>query len=229
MTGSIAGVGVGPGDPELMTVKGARLIGEAEFIAYPAPETGPSFAADIARSYFPAGVEELAIRMNIGDGSYPKGDIYDQAAATLLDRARSGTRCVILCEGDPFFYGSFAYLAERLAPHFPLTIVPGISSIHAGAACAGTALVHGTETLTIVPGTMPAADMSQRLKGVESAVIMKAGRHIRTIKKVLLECDLLSRALYLERISLPEQRIMPLVDYEGEHAPYFSLILIRTP
>src|SRR5689334_854253 len=129
--GIIYGVGVGPGDPGLVTVKAARLIADADLIAYPAPEEGDSFARTIAGEYMRPEQREFAIRMKIGDGQFPKDDVYDAAADRLVQAAIAGDVVVVLCEGDPFFYGSFMYLYARLASRVRVKVVPGVSSLMA--------------------------------------------------------------------------------------------------
>src|SRR5262249_11165439 len=123
------GVGVGPGDPELLTLKALRLVRAADVIAYPAPQQGTSFSRSIVDGHLPGGQREMAIRMPIGDGGFPKADIYDAAAADILAEARAGRKVAVLCEGDPFFYGSFMYLYERLAGRCNVAVVPGVSSL----------------------------------------------------------------------------------------------------
>jgi precorrin-2/cobalt-factor-2 C20-methyltransferase len=131
MSGTVYGIGVGPGDPELITVKALRLLRAADVIAYPAPEQGDSFARAIAAPHLPAGRIEIAIRMPIGDGQFPKHEIYDRAADEIAAHALAGRTVAVLCEGDPFFYGSFMYLHERLVERCPVKIVPGVSSLMA--------------------------------------------------------------------------------------------------
>ena len=143
------GIGVGPGDPELLTLKALRLIRAAEVIAFPAPEQGESFARSIVAPHLPGGQREIAIRMALGDGSFPKADIYDSAAEEILKEVAAGRRVAVLCEGDPFFYGSFIYLYERLAGRCPVAIVPGVSSLMACAGAAETPLALRNQSLTV--------------------------------------------------------------------------------
>ncbi len=224
----IYGIGVGPGDPELVTIKAKRLIGEADLIAYPAPETGESFARSIVRSYLPQDVEEYAIRMNIGDGSYPKEEIYDKAAAFLEKEANRGRAIAILCEGDPFFYGSFLYLFQRLSSRCTVEVVPGVSSLMACAAALGQPLASRNHILTIIPAPLSEQKLRERLKNCENAAIMKLGRHLAKVRRILASLNLEDRALYIERATLPEQKIMPLHALKEEEVPYFSMILVQS-
>jgi precorrin-2/cobalt-factor-2 C20-methyltransferase len=221
------GIGVGPGDPELLTLKALRLIRAADVIAYPAPEEGASFARSIVDGHLPGGQKEIAIRMPIGDGAFPKADIYDSAAAQILAEAKAGKRVAVLCEGDPFFYGSFMYLYARLADCCPVGVVPGVSSLTACAAASGGPLALRNETLTVLPGPLPEAELKARLAAVEAAAIVKVGRHFAKIRRAIREVGLEGRAHYVERATLANQQAKPLSDVAGDHAPYFSMILIR--
>jgi precorrin-2/cobalt-factor-2 C20-methyltransferase len=224
----IWGLGVGPGDPELITLKALKLLQMADVVAYPAPEQGESFARRIVAEHLPGGQREIAIRMPLGDGAFPKAEIYDRAARQLLEEAEQGRRVVVLCEGDPFFYGSFIYLSARLADRAELTIVPGVSSLMACAAAAGGALARGNESLAVLPGPLPESELRSRLSGVETAAIIKVGRHLPKIRRVLEELGLEQRACYIEHATLDSQRVMPLARAAEVGAPYFSMILIRS-
>jgi precorrin-2/cobalt-factor-2 C20-methyltransferase len=231
MTGSdnagVWGIGVGPGDPELLTLKALRLIRAADVIAYPAPEEGESFARSIVAPHLPGGQREIAIRMALGDGSFPKADIYDAAAEEILKEVAAGRRVAVLCEGDPFFYGSFIYLYGRLAGRCPVAIVPGVSSLMACAGAAETPLALRNQSLTVLPGPLPEAELRLRLGQCEAAAIIKVGRHLAKIRTVLEELGLTDRARYIERASLGTQRVLPLREATAGEAPYFSMILVQ--
>ena len=227
MTGIIYGIGVGPGDPDLVTIKAARLIGSADLVAYPAPETGDSFARGIAAPHMKTGQREFAIRMKIGDGQFPKDDVYDAAAEKLAAAAEAGQTVVVLCEGDPFFYGSFIYLYGRLAGRCPVAVVPGVSSLMACAGAAETPLALRNQSLTVIPGPLPEAELRSRLAQCEAAAIIKVGRHLAKIRAVLEELGMTDRARYVERASLGTQRVLPLREAAAGEAPYFSMILLQ--
>lgn len=220
------GIGVGPGDPELLTLKALRLIGAAEVIAYPAPEQGESFARSIVAGHLSGQQREIAIRMALGDGSFPKADIYARAAAQILDEVAAGRRVAVLCEGDPFFYGSFIYLYERLADRCPVALIPGVSSLMACADAARTPLALRNQSLTVLPGPLPEADLRYRLDQCEAAAIIKVGRHLPKIRAVLEALGLADRACYVERASLATERVLPLREAGEGEAPYFSMILV---
>ena len=227
MSGIVYGIGVGPGDPELVTVKAARLIGSADLVAYPAPETGDSFARGIATPYIKPGQREFAIRMKIGDGQFPKDDVYDGAAEKLAAAAEAGETVVVLCEGDPFFYGSFMYLYARLADRVRVEVVPGVSSLMACAVASGGALAAKTDVLTIVPAPLPEAELKRRLGEAEAAAIIKVGRHLPKVRKILGELGLAQRTRYVEHATLDSQKVMPLEAFDGAAAPYFSMLLVH--
>jgi precorrin-2/cobalt-factor-2 C20-methyltransferase len=221
------GIGVGPGDPELLTLKALRLIRAADVVVYPAPEEGESFARSIVDSHLPGGQKEIAIRMSLGDGAFPKADIYDSAAGAILSEVAAGRRVVVLCEGDPFFYGSFMYLYARLAGRCAVAVVPGVSSLTACAGASGGPLALRNQTLTILPGPLSEAELKDRLAATDAAAIVKVGRHFAKIRRVIRELGLEDRAHYVERATLPTERYRPLGDIKEDSAPYFSMILIR--
>ncbi|MGD9742740.1 MAG: precorrin-2 C(20)-methyltransferase [Dongiaceae bacterium] len=226
-SGTVWGIGVGPGDPELLTLKALRLIRAAPVLAYPAPETGDSFARGIAAPHLPGGQTEIAIRMPIGDGAFPKADIYDAAADVIAGHAAAGRDVAVLCEGDPFFYGSFMYLYARLAGRCPVRIVPGVSSLMACADAAGTPLAARNDVLTVIPAPLPEPELRRRLADCEAAAVVKLGRHLGKLKRVLAGLDLVSRTRYVERATLGNERVLPLAGLPEDAAPYFSMLLVH--
>lgn len=227
MSGTVWGIGVGPGDPELLTLKALRLIRAAPVLAYPAPETGDSFARGIAAPHLPGGQTEIAIRMPLGDGAFPKADIYDGAADAIAAHAAAGRDVAVLCEGDPFFYGSFMYLYARLAGRCAVKIVPGVSSLMACADAAGAPLAARNDVLTVVPAPLPEPELKRRLADCEAAAVVKLGRHLGKLKRVLAELDLVARTHYVERATLGNERVMPLAEVPDDAAPYFSMLLVH--
>ncbi len=226
MSGKFYGLGLGPGDPELMTLKAHRLISSARTIAYPAPDTGPSFARSIAADFIPDGIREIPIIVPMRVERFPAKQIYDKAAVEIASVLDSGEDVITLCEGDPFFYGSFMYLFERLADRFSCEIVPGVTSLTACAAQLKRPLTSRTDILTVIPGPLPDDEIRARIEAAEAVAIMKVGRHLSRLKTLLTDLGLLDRAGYVERASLPDQKISRLADLETDTAPYFSMILI---
>jgi len=225
MSGTLYGVGVGPGDPELMTLKAHRLISTARIVAYPAPDDGQSFARAIAAQVIAPDAEEIAIVVPMKVERFPACEVYDEAAERIAARLDEGEDVVVLCEGDPFFYGSFMYLYERLSDRFPSEIIPGVSSIMSCAAVLKRPLAARNETLSVIPGPISEDLLRQRLERTEAAAIIKVGRHLPKIKRALEALGLTDHAGYIERASLPEQVVLPL-SQAPETAPYFSMVLV---
>ncbi|MDO9418686.1 precorrin-2 C(20)-methyltransferase [Pararhizobium sp.] len=226
MTGKLYGLGLGPGDPELVTLKAHRILTSVSVVAYPAPDTGPSFARQIAAPYLTAAQLEVPMIVPMRVERYPAREVYDAAAETLSHHLDSGSDVAVLCEGDPFFYGSFMYLFERLAGRYEIEIVPGVSSVMAGAAALGRPLAARNDVLTVLAAPLEDDVLRAQLLATDAAVIIKIGRHFNRIRALLEDMNLLEQAGYLERISLAEQRVLPLSDISDDSAPYFSMILI---
>lgn len=225
MTGVLYGVGVGPGAPDLMTLRAARLIAGAQVIAYPTLAGAQSFARAIAADLIPGGVVEIVMDVPMSVARGPAQAAYDAGAAQIAAHLEAGRDVVCLCEGDPFFYGSFMYLFARLSGRFRVEVAPGVTSISACVAVAGRPLVARNERLTVLPGPLPEAALRDRIAGAESVVIMKVGRHLEKIRAVIADLGLTDQAVYVERASLPEQVVCALAE-APEKAPYFSMILL---
>lgn len=225
MTGTLYGVGLGPGAPDLITLRAARLIGAARVIAYPTLAGAPSFARAIAADLIAPGADEIVIDLPMTTDRAPAQAAYDAGAARIAARLSAGDDVVVLCEGDPFFYGSFMYLFARLSSRFSVQVVPGVTSVSAAAAMAGLPLVARNERLEILPGPLPDADLTARIAGADTVVILKLGRHLPRVAAVIAGLGLTDRAVYVERATLPEQVILPLAQAPAV-APYFSMILI---
>ena len=223
----VYGIGVGPGDPELMTLKGARLLAACPVVAYPAPLDGASVARAIAAPHIAADKIEIAIRMPISAARFPAAGIYDAAAADIAGHLVDGRPVAVLCEGDPFFYGSFMYLFARLAADWPVEVVPGVSSLTACAAVLAAPLAARNDVLTVVPAPLDEAALAARLADVDAAAIIKLGRHFAKVRGVLDRLDLTGRARYVEHATMATQRILPLAAVDPATVPYFSMILVH--
>lgn len=234
MTGRLFGVGLGPGDPELITRKAARLIGEADVIAYHSGPRGRSIARSIAAELVsPTTIEEpLVYPVTTQASDHPGGyaramdDFYDESAGRLAAHLTAGRTVVVLCEGDPLFYGSYMYLHDRLAARFPTEVVPGVTSVSAAAAAAGLPLTRHEDVLTILPGTLPTPELARRLADTQAAAIMKLGRTFPSVREALTQSGRLDDARYVERASGPGQRTMPVADVDEQAVPYFSIVLV---
>jgi precorrin-2/cobalt-factor-2 C20-methyltransferase len=227
MSGFITGIGVGPGDPELITVKGLARLRAAHVVAYPAPQEGASFArAIVARWLGPAQIE-LPIRVPIENARHPAEAVYDEAAAAIAAHADAGRNVAVLCQGDPFFYGSFMYLFGRLAAFYPVEIVPGVSSLGAVAAAAGFPLAARADVLAVIPALLGDEAIEARLALCDAAAIIKLGRHFARVRALLERLGLAEDARYVERASLAAERVIPLTQVAAETVPYFSMILLH--
>ena len=234
MTGRLYGVGLGPGDPELVTLKAARLIAEADVIAFHAGVGKQSNARRIAADLIPDGVieEELRYPVTTGTTAHPGGyagamaEFYEESAARLAVHLEAGRTVVVLAEGDPLFYGSYMYMHDRLADRFETEVVPGVPAFAAATATVASPLVRQTDVLTILPGTLDEPELARRLADTDGAIIMKLGRTFPKVVSALRQAGRLEGALYVERASMPEERWLPVADVDPETVPYFSLIVV---
>jgi precorrin-2/cobalt-factor-2 C20-methyltransferase len=225
-TGRLIGVGVGPGDPELLTLKAVRCLEHAPVIAYVSARGRPSIARQIAAGHVPAGRKELNLALPMNPLPELADAAYDEGAARIGAELEQGFDVVVLCEGDPLFYGSFAQLLSRLSQYYPTEIVPGVTSISAASAAMRQPLVFRSASLAVVPATLPRDSLTARLRVAEAAAILKLGRHVGKVRGVLAELGLLERAIYIEWASTDHERWMQLTDLETENAPYFALVLV---
>ncbi|MFQ5775640.1 MAG: precorrin-2 C(20)-methyltransferase [Kiloniellaceae bacterium] len=227
MSGTLYGLGIGPGDPELITLKALRVLRAAPVIAYPAPQEGESLARRIVAPHLPEERIEIPIRMPLVEARFPAEEVYERAAAELGGHLRAGRDAAVLCEGDPFFYGSFMYLFGRMAEAFPVEVVPGVSSLTACAAVLGAPLAARNDVLAVVPAPLDAATLKARLEPAEAGAIIKVGRHFAKVRRVLDELGLAARARYVEHATMENQRIRMLDEVDAHGAPYFSMILVH--
>jgi precorrin-2/cobalt-factor-2 C20-methyltransferase len=224
--GRLYGVGVGPGDIELLTLKAARLLSEVKIIAYPAANGGESLARRIVAPLIPENAREMPISIPMEETRDAARSAYDAAAEAISDHLRQGRDVLFLCEGDPFFYGSFMFIHERLGSSFETVIVPGVTSLTACASVLGRPLAARNEVLKIVPAPLPEERLRAELQHAEAAAIIKIGRHFDKVRKVLCDLDLTARACIVERATQGDQRITPMNDMAPGDRPYFSTILI---
>jgi precorrin-2 C20-methyltransferase/precorrin-3B C17-methyltransferase len=237
MTGRLYGVGLGPGDPELVTVKAARLIGAADVVAFHAARHGRSVARALAEPYLREGqIEELLVYpVTTETTDHPGGyqgaidEFYEAAAARLAAHLDAGRDVVVLAEGDPFFYGSYMHMHKRLAHRYPTEVVPGVTSVSGAAAAVGRPLVERDEVLTVLPGTLDADELAEWLATTDSAAVLKLGRTFPAVREAFDRAGVLDRALYVERATTGAQRCAPLADVDPATVPYFSLALLPSP
>jgi precorrin-2/cobalt-factor-2 C20-methyltransferase len=224
-SGRLYGLGVGPGDPELLTLKALRLLRAVPVVAYPAPEQGDSFARSIVAAWIDGGQREIALRFPMRPGP-PPAAIYDGAAAMLAAELDSGDDVALLCQGDPLFYGSFVNVFTRLVGRYRIEIVPGVSSVNACAAAAGIPLVSRDDTLAVIPATLDEDQIAAQIAMRDSVAIVKLGRHIAKVRRVLDRLGLHDGSIYIEHATLPTQRVAPFACITPDRAPYFSMVLV---
>lgn len=229
MTGILYGLGVGPGDPELVTVKALRILRAVPVVAYLAPEHGQSFARSVVASELGPAQTEIAIRVPMERARHPAQTVYDGAAREIAEHLAAGRDVAVLCQGDPFFYGSFIQIFERLGTKHPTRIVPGITSLTACAAAARLPLLRRDETLTALPATLSEAALEKRLKRAEAAAILKLGRNFAKARRVLARLGRAQGAIYVEHASLGSERVLPLAEVDPAEVPYFAMILVPSP
>jgi precorrin-2/cobalt-factor-2 C20-methyltransferase len=224
--GKLYGVGVGPGDIELLTLKAARLLSEVKIIAYPAANGGDSLARRIVAPLIPENAREMPIPIPMEEARAAARGAYDAAADRIAGNLREGSDILFLCEGDPFFYGSFMFIHERLGSRFETIVVPGVTSLTACASVLGRPLAARNEVLKVLPAPLPESRLRAELQHAEAAAIIKVGRHFDKVRKVLCDLDLAARACIVERATQGDQRITRLNDMPQGSRPYFSTILV---
>jgi precorrin-2/cobalt-factor-2 C20-methyltransferase len=224
-TGKLYGLGIGPGDPELITLKAYRILRSVPVIAYPAMENGKVLARAIVADYLRP--EQIEIPMPLPfSPTRSSQPYYDIAAEKIAAHLSEGQDVAVLCEGEPFLYGTFMYLFNRLSGKFTTEVVPGISSTMASAAALGVPLTYRNDVLSIMPATLEAEVLRDRLAVADAAVIIKLGRHFAKVRDVLIELGQFDRALYIERATMPNQVIRAIVDVDPAEVPYWALIMI---
>lgn len=226
--GTLYGLGLGPGDPELLTLKAARLLAAVPVIAYLQPNDGESMARAIAAPHLPGGQAEVAFAMPMRMDPAVGAPAYDRGAAEIAAHLEAGRDVAFLCEGDPFLFGSFMYVFDRLAAAHTVVTVPGVSSPGAAAAAAGLPLVSRNESLAVVPATLDENTLTQRLTHADAAVILKLGRHLDKARRALVAAGMAKGAVVVTRATFDDETVFPLED-AVDRLPYFSLILARRP
>lgn len=222
--GTLYGVGTGPGDSQLVTRRAWSLIESAAVIAYPAPDDGVSFARSIVADAISDDAIEIPMVVPMRSGRMPAQNIYDQGAATIKTHLDAGRDVIVLCEGDPLFYGSFMYLLARLRD-YEVEVIPGITSMTACAAAEAHPLVARNDILTILPAPLDDATLEAAIKKAEAVVIIKVGRHLGRIRSLFDRLGYAGTARYVSHASLPHQTCHKLSD-APENAPYFSMIIL---
>ncbi|OQM79688.1 precorrin-3B C(17)-methyltransferase [Rhodococcus sp. 66b] len=235
--GKLWGVGIGPGDPELVTVKAARVIGEADVVAFHSARHGKSISRGVAAPYMREGQieEHLVYPVTTETVDHPGGyqgamdEFYEAAAERLAVHLAAGRTVALLAAGDPLFYSSYMHMHKRLADRFDAEVIPGVTSVSAASAALGKPLVEGEEILTILPGTLPQAELTRRLKETDAAAILKLGRTFPPVLQSLEDSGRLDEAHYVERASTTRQRVESAAEVDPDGVPYFSIAIVPSP
>lgn len=233
-TGRLIGVGTGPGDPDLLTLKAVRALAEADVLAYFAKRGNPGNARRIVAAHLREGTVELPLLYPVTTEIDKNEDgyvaaieaFYAESAQAVASHLEAGRTVAVLSEGDPLFYGSYMHLHVRLAHRFPTEVVPGVTAMSGCWSLAGLPIVQGDDVLSVLPGTMDEAELARRLGGCEAAVIMKVGRNLPKIRRALDMAGKLDRAVYVERGTMAEGFFARLADRADDAAPYFSIVLV---
>lgn len=237
MSGKLWGVGIGPGDPELVTVKAARVIAAADVVAFHSARHGRSISRRTAEPYLREGqIEEHLVYPVTTEGTdHPGGydgalaDFYTEAAERLAVHLEAGRSVALLAAGDPMFYSSYQHMHVRLAPRFDTEVVPGVTSVSAASAALGEPLVEGEEVLTILPGTLPQAELTRRLRDTDAASILKFGRTYPAVRQALRDSGRLAEGRYVERASTDVEKVTAAADVDDADVPYFSIAMVSSP
>jgi precorrin-2/cobalt-factor-2 C20-methyltransferase len=223
--GRLYGLGIGPGDPELLTLKAHRILTSVPVIAYPTLESGKVLARAIVADFIrPNQIEvPMPLPFSVERSSQP---YYDIGAEKIAEHLMAGRDVAVLCEGEPMLYGSFMYIFNRLSGRFETEVVPGISSTFASAAMLGAPLTYRNDVLSIMPATLDEETLRDRLAVADAAIIIKLGRHFAKVRRVLEDLGQFSRSLYIERATMPNQTIRPIHAVDAAEVPYWALILV---
>jgi precorrin-2/cobalt-factor-2 C20-methyltransferase len=227
MSGTLYGLGIGPGDPDLITLKALKVLQAVPVIAYPAPVGKPSLARSIVEGHLPGNQEEIVIETPMIPGKFPANDVYDTYSEEIAKQLDAGKDVAVLCEGDPFFYGSYMYIWGRLSTRFETVVIPGVSSAMTSACELGVPITSRNDVLAVLPSPLPSEDLLTRVQQSDAVVFMKVGRHLSKVRDVLGTLGLTDKAYYIEHASMENQKMMPLDEVNFEEAPYFSMIILH--
>ena len=233
MTGRLIGVGVGPGDPELLTLKALNALESADVVAYFAKAGNVSNARRIVEGHL-NGAEELPLLYPVTT-EIPKeqaayrdaiADFYDVSAAAVSSYLDDGRDVAVLSEGDPLFYGSYMHIHVRLNRRYRAEVIPGVTGMSGCWSSAAAPITHGDDVFTVLPGTLPEVELERRLSDSDAAVVMKIGRHLPKIRRACERAGCLDRAIYVERGTMTNSAVMKLTDKLDMTAPYFAIVLV---
>jgi precorrin-2/cobalt-factor-2 C20-methyltransferase len=232
--GRLIGVGVGPGDPELITLKALRCLKAADVVAHFAKEGNESLARAAVAEHLPSDVHDLPLRYPVtreiakNTPTYREAikHFFDASAQSIAKHLDAGRTVAVICEGDPLFYGSYMHLHMRLAPRYPAEIVAGVTGMSGCWSATGTPIAQGDDVFSVLPATLPEVELERRFADADAAVFMKIGDHLGKVRRVLEKAGRLAQAIYVERGTMRGACAMPLADKRGDCAPYFAVVLV---
>jgi precorrin-2/cobalt-factor-2 C20-methyltransferase len=234
MSGRLIGVGVGPGDPELVTLKALRALQEADVIAHFAKRGNMSRGRAIAAAHIRRDAIELPllwpVTTEIPKDSLAYGEkiaaFYDGSAAAVAAHLDARRSVAVICEGDPLFYGSYMHLHVRLASRYPAEVIAGVTGMSGCWSAIGTPIAQGDDVFTVLPGTLDEDELASRLADADAAAVMKLGRNLPKVRRALVRAGRLGCAMYVERGTMADAVMMPLADKPDDGAPYFAMVLV---
>ncbi|MFU0503217.1 precorrin-2 C(20)-methyltransferase [Pseudaminobacter sp. NGMCC 1.201702] len=232
--GRLIGVGTGPGDPELLTLKAVRALREADVLAHFAKRGSNGNARATISEHLKPDIIELPLLYPVtteidrshADYKSAISAFYEESARAVAAHLEAGRTVAVLSEGDPLFYGSYMHLHVRLSQHFPTEVIPGVTAMSGCWSQTGLPIVQGDDVLSVLPGTMSEFEMTRRLADTDAAVIMKVGRNLPKIRRALRASGKLDRAVYVERGTMENTAAMKLSDKRDDSAPYFAIVLV---
>jgi precorrin-2/cobalt-factor-2 C20-methyltransferase len=230
----LIGVGVGPGDPELMTLKAIRTLRDAHVVAHFAKAGNASHARAIAASHLRPGVTELPLLYPVTT-EIPKdapaycnkiAAFYDDCAVAVAAHLDAQRSVAVICEGDPLFYGSYMHLHVRLAARYRTEVIAGVTGMSGCWSVVGAPIAQGDDVFTVLPGTLPEDELARRLGDADAAVVMKLGRNLPKVRRALDRAGRLGDAMYVERGTMANAVVTRLADKPDDCAPYFAIVLV---
>lgn len=233
--GTVYGTGLGPGDPDLMSVRADKLVRRTRHVAYFRKAGRAGRARGIVNGMLRDDVVEFAMEypvtteIPLSDPRY--NDIlsafYGDCVAHLKALVAAGEDVVVLCEGDPFFYGSFMHLYTRLRGEVPVQVVPAITGMSAAWTATGEPITWGDDVLSVLMATLPEDELAARMADADALVVMKIGRNMPRVRAALEKAGKLDRAWLVECASMDGQAVMKLTDADERVSPYFSIVMVH--
>jgi precorrin-2/cobalt-factor-2 C20-methyltransferase len=233
-TARLIGVGVGPGDPELLTLKAIRALRDADVVAHFAKAGKVSHARAIAADHIRPDATELPLLYPVTT-EIPKrapsyctkiAAFYDDSAAAVAAHLNAQRSVAVICEGDPLFYGSYMHIHVRLAARYRTEVIAGVTGMSGCWSAIGAPMAQGDDVFTVLPGTLAEDELTRRLADADAAAVMKLGRNLPKVRRALDRAGRLSRAVYVERGTMADAVVMRLADKPDDCAPYFAIVLV---